>query len=191
MDAAPVTMASYHHFPSVGASDYSTLGTFHAYNLPQPIIDYYKTYDMLKADPVITGVFAKGAFVWLSDLPAAPSGLDETQGQLTKNMLQRLGDALLIPLFGPNSRRGYMFIAGDPIKKENGPLLPYQVQALAILFHLRFCLMIQNLETQINLTPREAQVLELVTFGKTNQEIADILDISASTVSGYLRKRFS
>lgn len=189
-EAAPMELASYHHFPSVGAFDFTTLGTFYAYNLSPAIEEYYRTYDMLRADPVIIQVFAKGSFVWLSDLVAQPTLFDGAQKKRAKAIMNYLGDALCIPLFGPNNRRGYMFTAGDIIKKKSGALLPYQLQALAIIFHLRFCLMIQTIQRQINLTPREAQVLELLTYGKTNQDIADILDISVSTVSGYLKAIF-
>jgi len=190
MDKLPVTMGSYHHFPSVGAFDYKTLGTFHGYNLPPAIETYYKTYDMRSPDPGIVSVFANGGFVWLSDIPLETLEIDETQTSLTKNMLHQMEDALCIPLFGNNNRRGYMFVVGDIINKKSDPMLPFDMQALANLFHLRFCLLIQNIQRQINLTPREAEVTELLTYGKTNQDIADILGISVSTVSGYVKKIF-
>jgi len=91
MTALPIEIGSYHHFPSVGAFDYTTLGTFHAYNIPQAI---------------------------------------------------------------------------------------------------QFCLNIQNIQKHINLTDREAEVVELLTYGKTNSEIADVLNISASTVAGYVKSIF-
>ena len=50
--------------------------------------------------------------------------------------------------------------------------------------------MIQNIQRQINLTQRQAEVLELLTFGKTNNEIAEILEISTGTVSGYMKDIF-
>lgn len=190
MDVLPITLGSYHHFPSVGALDYTTLGTFRAYNLPSDIEDYYKSYNMHSPDPGIVSVFAKGRFVWLSDLVAELSTHDVKQTELAKAMLQQTGDALCIPLFGPNNRRGYMFIAGGLVKKESGPILPHQLQALALLFHTRFCLMIQNIQKHINLTTRETEVLELLTYGKSNKEIADVLNLSVSTVSGYMKSIF-
>ena len=190
MTALPIEIGSYHHFPSVGAFDYTTLGTFHAYNIPQAIQDYYNTYDMSDPDPNIVAVFAKGGFVWLSDLPSGPFTLDENQNKLAEDTMQAVGDALCIPLFGPNNRRGYLFVAGGLIEKENGPFLAHQIQALASLFHTRFCLIIQNIQKHINLTDREAEVVELLTYGKTNSEIANILNISASTVAGYVKSIF-
>ena len=190
LELAPVDMASYHHFPAVGALDHKTLGTFHGYKLPKVIADFYKNYDMQKPDPVIVSIFAKGNFVWLSDLLGESSPFQPDQISIAESTLKVTGDALCIPLFGPKNRRGFMFMSGGVVRKENGKFLPHQAQALAQIFHCRFCLMIQNIERQINLTKREAQVLELLTYGKTNQDIADILEISVSTVSGYVKKIF-
>lgn len=190
MELMPIDLASYHHFPSVGALDYKTIGTFHGHNLPETIIRFYRSYDMKSPDPDIVSIFEKGSFVWLSDLIRESSEPESTKISIAKRTLNLTGEALCIPLFGPRNRRGYMFLNGGVIGKENGPILPYQVQTLAQIFHSRFCLMIQNIERQTNLTKREAQVLELLTYGKTNQDIADILDLSVSTVSGYMKKIF-
>ncbi len=190
MELAPVTVASYHNFPSVGAFDYQSLGTYYGYNLPTVVENYYETYQTIKADPGLLAIFAKGRFIWASDLLFEPVVLETKHVEVVQRANDILGDGLCIPLFGPNNRRGYMFVKGDLIKKENGDYLPYQIQALAQLFHSRFCLMIQNITRQINLTEREAQVLELLCFGKTNQDVADVLDISASTVSGHVKNIF-
>lgn len=37
------------------------------------------------------------------------------------------------------------------------------------------------------ITPREAQVLDLLTYGKTNKEIADALGVTDRTVSVHVR----
>jgi DNA-binding CsgD family transcriptional regulator len=190
MALMPISLASYNHFPSLGALDYKTLGTFHGHNLPAPIERFYKGYNMKTPDPDIVTIFETGSFVWLSDLVRNSSEPNSSRISIAKRTLNLTGEALCIPLFGPRNRRGYMFLSGGMIKKENGPLLPYQIQALAQIFHSRFCLMIQSIERQVNLTKREAQVLELLTYGKTNQDIADILDLSVNTVSGYLKKIF-
>jgi len=47
-----------------------------------------------------------------------------------------------------------------------------------------------SIRTSIQLTSRESEVLELITFGKTNPEIGKILGISTSTVSGYVKQLF-
>jgi len=56
--------------------------------------------------------------------------------------------------------------------------------------HVRYCTIIESLRNSIKLTNREVDVLELISFGKTNPEIGIILGISTNTVSGYLKKLF-
>ncbi len=48
----------------------------------------------------------------------------------------------------------------------------------------------QILQQQLNLTPRQAQVLHWIAEGKTNAEIADILDCSFFTVKNHLKDIF-
>jgi DNA-binding CsgD family transcriptional regulator len=43
------------------------------------------------------------------------------------------------------------------------------------------------LQAAFGLTPREAEILILITYGKTNGEIAEILAISPKTVSTHVR----
>jgi len=50
--------------------------------------------------------------------------------------------------------------------------------------------MLEKLQKQVRLTNRETEVLELITFGKTNPEIGIILNISSNTVSGYVKQIF-
>ena len=190
MEVSPVTTASYHHLPSVGAIDYKSLGRYYAYKIPEVIEDHYKNFNPHQPDPGLVATFAKGHFIWLSDLANEPIVVEAGHKNMAIAAIKIMGDGLCIPLFGPKNRRGYMFVAGELSKSETGPYLPYQVQALAQLLHLRFCLMVENLQKQIRLTPREAEVLELLTFGNTNQEIAKSLGISVSTVSGYVKSVF-
>ena len=190
MEASPITMASYHHFPSVGALDHKTFGTFHSYNMPEAIEAHYRTYKASKPDPGLLAVFAKGRFMWLSDLIVEPSVVQANHSGRYEAAKAIIGNALCIPLFGPNNRRGYMLAAGDFLEKESCEFLPYQVQSLALIFHSRFCVLIQNIQRQIKLTPREIEVIELLTYGKTNKDIADILNLSVSTVAGYVKSIF-
>jgi len=70
------------------------------------------------------------------------------------------------------------------------PHIIHQIQALAQILHLRYGLMVERLQEQINLSPRESEVLELLSFGKSNPEIAIILNLSTNTVTGYVSRIF-
>ena len=48
----------------------------------------------------------------------------------------------------------------------------------------------ESLRSSVKLTERESEVLELISFGKTNPEIGIILGISTSTVAGHVKRIF-
>lgn len=189
-DTMPVDIASYHHFPAIGALDHKTKDVFHGYNLPKEIEEYYRSNQVREHNPSLKAILAGSEFMWLSDLINDPIVIESNYREQPTAAFEMVGEALCIPLFGPNNRNGYMFLAGRLFKKENGSYFAHQVQALCQIFHVRFSLMIRKIQRQINLTEREAEVIELLTYGKTNNEIAQILEISASTVAGYMKSIF-
>lgn len=189
-DKMPIDLASYHHFPAVGALDYKTKDIFHGYNLPEQIENYYRSNQVRDHNPSLKAILANSEFMWLSDLINHPIVMESNYSDQPKAAFEMTGEALCIPLFGPNNRNGYMFLAGRLFRKENGLYFAHQIQALCQTFHVRFSLMIRKIQRQINLTEREAEVIELLTYGKTNREIAKILEISTSTVAGYMKSIF-
>jgi len=186
----PNMIGTYHHFGAVGAFDYKDISEFHGYNVPKVMESYLENYRKRDSDPVAAVVFAKGEAVWLSKLVDHPYILEKGHDKLTKATLDMTGDGLCIPLYGPNSRTGYMFVALGFGKVECDEFLIYRMQNVAQKFHVRYCLMRRAMHIQVNLTPREAEVLELITFGKTNSQIAGNLGISSNTVSGYVKQIF-
>ncbi len=190
IDHLGIKVASYHHFAGIGAFDFKKLNRYHAFNIPKPILKFYDSASDRRDDPGVYAVFARGRAIWLSDLVVHPHVLKMESSAVTQKALDAVGDGLCIPLFGTNNRTGYAFIGFERPKEEFSSILSHQIQALAQTLHVRYCLMVENLQTQINLTPRELEVLELISFGKSNPEIAIILDISTNTVTGYVSRIF-
>ncbi len=57
--------------------------------------------------------------------------------------------------------------------------------------HLRYCdLIIESLPEAVSLSERERQILGFVVRGRSNQQIAATLNISANTVDTYVRRCF-
>ena len=186
----PDMIATYHHFGAVGAFDYKDHSEFHAYNVPEALLNYLDKHRKRDSNPAVTAVLAKGEAVWLSELLENSYIIETGHEKLTQATMDMTGDALCLPLYGPNSRSGYMFLAFGFGKAECDEFLKYRLQNVAQKFHVKYCLMLNGLQMQVNLTPREAEVLELITFGKTNAETGEILGISANTVSGYVKQIF-
>lgn len=180
----------YQHFTAVGALDFNNVGKFHPFNIPKEIEEFYLKDNKYDRDPVIVSAFAKGHFIWLSDSIHEPYVAKVKHENFIHYTLKSLGDGLCCPLYGPDNRKGYAFVGFGREKAEFDPIMPYQIQSLVQLMHVRYCLMMQALQRQIKLTARETEVLELISFGKTNPEIGLILGISPRTVEVHVRSVF-
>jgi len=185
-----VTCSFYMHFPAVGAFDFTSSAVFYPYNIPSFIENYYAVHSKYQDDAVIVATLDKGQSMWLSDSLneelVKKTGFDK----MVRQALEGIGDGLCCPLYGPDNRKGFALACFGRGKAEFDPLMAYQVQALVQVMHVRYCLMIKGLQRQVKLTVRESEVLELISYGKTNPEIAIILGISARTVAVHASKVF-
>lgn len=189
-DMIPDLMATYHHFGAVGAFDYKYSSQFYAHNMPPEILNYLDKHRKHESNPGVMLVLAKGRGIWLSEMLEDAYIIEAGHLAATRATLAVTGDALCIPLYGPNSRAGYIFLAFGVGKADCDESTTFRIEGLAQRFHVRYCLMLEALNKQVNLTPREAEVLELITFGKSNKAMATILGISDTTVSGYVKRIF-
>lgn len=180
----------YRHFPAIGAVDFKNAGVFHSYKIPSEFLNFIRKNDHKHGNPLTEAVFAKGNFLWLSESYNDPFVVESDYQKIIKHVINTLGDGLCYPLYGPDNRRGYTFIGFAKNKEEFDPIFPHQVQCLVQLSHVRYCLMVKALHGQIKLTKRESEVLELISHGKTNPEIALILGISPRTVAVHASKIF-
>ena len=191
VDHIGIKVASYHHFAGLGSFDYKKLNRYHAFNIPDSILKFYDDQkNDRRDDPGVHAVFSGGRAIWLSDLIKHPHIIKTGSADITLKALETVGDGLCIPLYGNSNRTGYAFIGFERAKQDFSSILPHQIQSLAQTLHIRYCLMVERLQAQINLTPRESEVLELLSFGKSNPEIAAILNISTNTVTGYVSRIF-
>lgn len=189
-DVLNLTVASYHHFPAVGSASFKNLSQYYSFNMPQNVLNYYDKNIEQRDDPGIISAFQRGQFVWLSDMPSQPYIIERNHVSASKRAYDAVGEGLSIPLYGPKNRKGYLFVAFEGVTKSCEKVFPYKVQALAQIIHIRYCLLIEKIQIHVKLTPREAEVLELISFGKSNIEIGLILKISPNTVAVYVKRLF-
>lgn len=184
---------SYHHFSDLGDHELKKFTRYHSYNMPTEITDYYDGYEAEnyhRENPGIKAVFSRGQYSWLSDLKDDPQVLEMNYDEQIQYAIDAVGDGLCIPLLATKYRYGYAFVGFEPDKTSFDPIMPFQVQFLMQKFHLRYCQLIESLHTEIKLTQREFEVLELLSIGKTNHEIGQTLDISTHTVGSYVSRIF-
>jgi DNA-binding CsgD family transcriptional regulator len=184
-----IQSASYHHIPAVGTYNYGQLNRYFAYNFPEEIKSFYDKTSA-KDDPGVQFVFSKARAMWLSETVDADMMKQIKQTRKIQATLDFLGDCLLVPLYGPSHRRGYFVVSFENPREFYDDIFQWQVQAILQAVHLRYCLVVETFRVSTRLTNRESEVLELITFGKTNPEIGVILGISSHTVSGYVKQIF-
>lgn len=179
----------YHHFSPDGGPNFDKLNRFWTSGL-KPFVSDFLDANYATSDPGMKYVFSTARPCWLSDLQDLEmfsTGRNKLRVHLA---MKHIGDSLLLPLFGPYGRRGYIFITFGKPRSFYDPIFVWQIQGLLQAVHIRYCMIVEGFRKSVELTKREGEVLELITFGKTNPEIGIILGISASTVSGHVKRIF-
>jgi len=179
----------YHHIPTLGTRDFANLNRFWSIGVSDEVLQYLEN-KKTQTDPVMKYVFSKGRPFWMSGLLEQQDFTSEREHYRIKLALSNVGDGLVIPVFGPFHKQGYIVVGFENAREFYSEVFPWQIQAILQAVHTRYCNVVESFRTGVQLTKRESEVLELITFGKTNPEIGMILGISPNTVSGYVKRIF-
>ena len=179
---------SYHHIPAIGSYDFDRLDRYWSVGLDENVRDYLSQKGH-RSDPIMKHVLSEARPCWMSSLLDAEN-LSDGRSQHRIKLALNYGDSMLIPLFGPYYRRGYIFLGPHNSREFYGEIFLWQVHAILQAGHIRYCKLMESLSSSVKLTNRESEVLELISFGKTNPEIGIILGISTSTVAGHVKSIF-
>ena len=103
-----------------------------------------------------------------------------------------MGEGVAVPSVGPGARVGFVGI-GIP---ENGDLIDnivlHKVHTVAQAGFMRYCALVRPYDEDVpTLSPRELDVIRWISEGKSNAVIAEVLDISKSTVDIYVKRIFA
>lgn len=160
--------------------------------LSDELVHGYAAQGYGKHDSVLRYGLATGAPFRRSQLPSHTT-LSRREWQ-NRNRLDELGlgDALILPVFGPANNNGIISLA---FPREEGlidRLNWSELQAVAQVIHLRCVALFPDGATAIDnpLSGRELEILRWVAQGKSNTVIAEILAISSGTVDTYMRRMF-
>ena len=96
-----------------------------------------------------------------------------------------------LPLWGPLDCDAFVAVGcADAITDEKREQI-YALQLLLQAGHQKICELTADVSPVPKLSKREAEILTWVAQGKSNTDIATILDISADTVATYLQRIFA
>jgi len=181
--------ASYHHIPAIGSHDYSHLKRPWTFGIPKETLEYFEKITAEK-DPVMEFCFQNSRPFWLSQILEDDTFSDLAARKRIESALKTDNDSIVFPLYGPFQNRAYAFMGFKKQRDFYDDIFMWQVHALIQAAHVKYCHLQESLNASVHLTKREAEVLQLITFGKTNPEIGSILGISTNTVSGYVKQIF-
>lgn len=176
----------YHNFPGIGATRYEQ---FQAYqnNLTEPPDPSCRVenseFEILLRDNVRTLTAPRFWSDW-NLLKSAAQNLNEC------HPVESI-EGISIPVHGPRGRNGCFSLEFSDASAGPEGLDMQLIQWVCQYAHQSFCrLQIDQPSDLPRLTEREKQILTWMALGKSNADIADILDISFHTVGTYTRRIF-
>lgn len=184
--------ANYHYLPPLGGREGDRVRAY-TNTHPQDALAAYLKRGLFRHNPfVMQSVRGATPFTDLDpDLTRDPRARAIYDEMMVVNPHGWIG----IPVFGPGGRDG-TFLLG--CTAENAHMRSVtetgiaRLQSICQAVHLRFCALVEvSLHPAPRLTPREMDVLAWVARGKSNADIAGILDISPHGVDKHLRGIYS
>ncbi len=107
-----------------------------------------------------------------------------------KQMIEPLGDGVVVPVFGPLFRNGYFCFSGTSGRtySEKEMMLLHSISQTA---YLKLCDLMYREDTSARtLSSRELEIINIVARGKSSHVIAETLNVSVNTINTHLKRIF-
>ena len=194
LDAMGFEWAVFHYYPIVSATGTTARKGIYLHNIPESWYALYRQRfekgdnPRFRQDPVIHHTLKRTVPGTLSSYMNDPAYAANDPGfRYLKEVLENLGDGITVCVRMKSLCRGYV-AAGHRGAVRDNPKLFRQFKLVAEEFCQRYEQLANWRRPKVSLTNREHQVLVLITEGKSNPEIAMILDISTNTVASYTKR---
>jgi DNA-binding CsgD family transcriptional regulator len=187
--------ANYHYLPPFGGHVGDRVRAYSSTHSVEALTGYLKS-GMFRSNPFVAQALIETRPFTRID----PDRIDPVRARRARRIYDEMNAThpygwIGIPVFGPGGRDG-TFLLG--CARENAAMRASDDVAIARLhsicqaIHLKFCSLIaSSLDPPPKLTQREIAVLGWVARGKSNNDIAGILHISAHGVDAHLRRIYS
>ncbi len=142
-------------------------------------------------DPVPALAMARaGPFVWPEDID--PDVWSERDRRFLKLAGRYgLGRGIGTVCYGPHGRCGFLglILAPDAPRPDEQVLL--RINSMGQIAFQHYCSLVRSDDSVVALSRRELEVLQLMSIGKSNGVIAEVLSIAPSSVDVYVRRIFA
>ena len=183
---------SYHITPPFHSQVSKKSAVYH-FGYAEEISRMYRDPQIMETDPIPDFVMHAGhPMTWNQIIDKMRVKLsDKQRGFLRLFRDHGFVDGVACPLFGPMGRNSYFAVNFDRELTEDDEAMVQPMVERARACHNRICAMIRRREEDdIQLSPRESEIIYWIARGKTNYEMAIILGISESSVVTYVRRMF-
>lgn len=155
-------------------------------------IDAYRTSEVRQHDPIPDFVMRTGNVMSYADALGQISLNADQNAYVSELKAAGHFDTMAIPVYGPFDFDTYATITlRRPFSPEDN-LLVYQVVGVIEASNRRIAHLLESSAAkQIDLSEREAQVLNWMGRSKSSGDIATILDIGPATVDTYVRRLYA
>lgn len=182
-----------YHFTPIFQSQTSAETVVDSSGYPAQWISLYQDQSFRAHDPIPDHVMRKGEPLFWST--AIEETVAEGADENVLRYLQAMKDSGLvhgvgIPVFGPRNRNAYMSFGFDEPLTPQDDARCSALRAIAQAAHARICTLLDKRSDAIILSAREREVLEWIARGKSNPDIAEILQISPVTIATYVKRLF-
>ena len=186
---------AFHYLPNIGAQDYSTEKIVHLdKSVTSPNfgswVQSYKEVYLKKHDPIEEFCLKKGGGFWLNDLTLQPDFQSDIQQSFVKGYIQTISHGVVIPVYGPRRSRGCFFLLTHQDTSPLTLIMKCSIEYICHFIHRCYCYIRAEKGRKLAFTRREREVMQLLPLGLSNRDIAIALDISANTVSSYMKQIF-
>lgn len=142
-------------------------------------------------DPIVTFAMQSGRLFQWSNIAQLRSLASDNRAFLDELSRSTMTDGMALPTYGRHQRVGYFGIGQVRDKNVLSETDILKLHAVAQRAHARLDEFAEAEQPTVTLSPREREILHWVARGKSNNDLATILGISAATVATYLQRSFS
>lgn len=159
--------------------------------MPEEWMARYEALSLREHDPIPVTAFRLAQPVRIADLLDQLSGLSAREREFVEAFeTTGMRNGVVIPAYGPHGRPGLVGLVcptrPDAVDTLDLPL----AGAVAQQAHLRMELLRAS-EPPPPLSPREREIVKWMSQGKSNADIAAILEITAPTVNTYVQRIYA
>lgn len=182
--------SSYHVSPNYSSLTSADTLIIHR-GFPESFADLFREPNYRACDPICEYVMASATTMsWQTAIDQ--QDLTPKQAGAVKTLhAHGLRHGVASPLFGPRGMEAYIAIGFDDQAKLEDSDSIREMIIIAQAGHRRASAVMQKtLSKQVSLSKREAEVLHWIARSKSNNDIATILGVSATTIEVYVRRLY-